>query len=359
MSAAADAAETERMVGQILDDGLAATGYLPGAAGSAGSAPTGQAASAAGSDAGGRALFVLRTLDEVAAPVPMGDTGHADARPVSDNRVIDAMNMAGTTLKVNPFSGNRPTDYAARHQRNLALGEFALMGLVGFFGALLALGDGSGSATTPAASPGASGAAVIAGPSPAPSTVATPDPAVLQSAEPSATASTAPPSSSPAAVTQSVTLRGPIDVRAMTKTGLKVGQHDLELVVFLDNGHVTGSFVIAMEEFPIGALLTGTFGEPNPDYKVFKTCTVRLILDGDATGTYDAGSRKLKGKVAFHSVSEDVRDCLKTRPSNVTIDPDSGVKPTTVTWTGTFDGSRARGTLGLTPELAFTATPED
>ncbi len=68
----------------------------------------------------------------------------------------------------------------------------------------------------------------------------------------------------------------------------------------------------------------------HPDFAAFKTCTVLLVLEGDATGTYDATGGKLSGKAAFHAVPEDVHDCLKTRPANLTIDPNEVAKPTTV-----------------------------
>ena len=183
------------------------------------------------------------------------------------------------------------------------------------------------------------------------------------SSAPAATPVTTPtvePSQAPSPTPQSVTLRGPIDVTAMTRTGLKVGTHDVELVVFLDNAQVTGSFTIALDEFPIGSLLTMKFdGNDDPRFATFKTCTVRLVLEGAVTGTHDAKTGKLSGKAAFKSASDDVRDCLKTRPSNLSIDPDSVAEPTTVTWSATFSGTRATGLVDLKPAMPFSATVVD
>jgi hypothetical protein len=145
----------------------------------------------------------------------------------------------------------------------------------------------------------------------------------------------------------------------MKKVGLEIGAHEVELLVFQDNGEVTGTFTIALETFPLGALLTGTFDEAdNPKWAAFEKCTVRLVLEGDATGRYDPATGKLKGTAKFSPVVEDLRDCLKTRPSNVTIDPTDVAKPTTVKWSAAFDGKQAKGRVGLDPELPFAATPE-
>lgn len=365
---AAQAAETERMVGQIVDDGLAATGYVPAGVATTMSAA---AAAAAESDATDRALFVLRTLDDIAAPVPMGRDPTPSPPPPDVSTTKDGLlEFEGVDLDADDMLLARPapgSSFQVRHRYNVAQVGVGIVALSAFLGAILFV---SGSTGPPAASPAASGAAVVVGPSGA-ATPVTPLPTPDPSPEPSAAATdpaTPPPTAAPTgapptAVPQSTTLRGPIDVRAMTKTGLTIGQHDLELVVFNDTGEVTGSFVIAIDDFPIGALLAGMAanlgGGDDPDLAVFKKCTVRLVLEGAATGTYDATTGKLGGKVRFQPVSDDVHDCLKNRPSNLTIDPNDAVEATTVKWSATFDGRKAKGRLALDPVMSFSATAAD
>ena len=66
----------------------------------------------------------------------------------------------------------------------------------------------------------------------------------------------------------------------------------------------------------------------------------------------------MSGKAAFKSQTDDVDDCLKTRPSNLSIDPDEVAKPTTVKWRAKFNGTRATGSLDLEPVMDFSATIE-
>lgn len=357
-SGVAQAAETERMVGQIVDNGLAATGY-----GKAGAGTTRPAAAAAGAEsaATARAIFVMRTLDDIAAPVPTGFDPAPPPPPPDVSTTKDGLlDLQGVNLDAIDPREPRPapgSSFQVRHRYNEALTGVGIVALAAFVGAILFI---SGSTGSPAASPAASGAAVVAGPSAAstPSLAPTAVPSDASTPDPTPDASPAPAASTP--VAQSVTLQGPIDVRAMEKVGLEVGSHEVELLVFQDNGDVTGTFTIALETFPIGALLTGTFDEgDNPKWAAFKKCTVRLTLEGTAKGTYDPGTGKLKGSARFSPVVEDLRDCLKTRPGNLTIDPTDVAKPTTVKWSATFDGRKAKGTLDLDPKLSFTATPVD
>ena len=359
-------AETERMVGQIVDDGLAATGYAPGATGAT---PSAAAAAGAESAATARAIFVMRTLDDIAAPVPIGFDPAPPPPPPDVSTTKDGLlDLQGVNLDAVDPREARPapgSSFQARHRYNEAMTGVGIVALAAFIAAILFV---SGSTGSPAASPTASGAAVVAGPTAASTPVLTPTavpsdastPGPTPDATPDATpvATPAPAASTP--IAQSITLRGPIDVRAMEKVGLEVGAHEVELLVFQDNGEVAGTFTIALETFPIGALLTGTFDEAdNPKWAAFKKCTVRLTLEGAVKGTYDAGTGKLKGSARFSPVVEDLRDCLKTRPGNLTIDPTDVAKPTTVKWSATFDGKKAKGTLDLDPRLSFTATPED
>jgi hypothetical protein len=76
-------------------------------------------------------------------------------------------------------------------------------------------------------------------------------------------------------------------------------------------------------------------------------------------GAYEADTGKLSGKAAFKAETDDVDDCLKTRPSNLSIDPDKVAKPTTVKWQARFNGTRATGNLAMEPAMNFSATIED
>lgn len=351
------AVETDRMVGQIIDDGLAATGYTPGGAGAT---PPVSPAGAAGLDATDRALFVLGTLDDIAAPlpgiteppapVPTGAEPGPPQVPPEYATSDGLMHVDGVDLHAPSVGMDRPargSPYAVRHQYTLVLQGLAIVGLAAFLGALILL-QGS---DEPSGAPEASGAAVVASATPVATPAPTPD------ATPDATAT---PTPAPSPAPQSITLQGSIDVRAMEKAGLEVGAHEVELLVFQDNGEVTGTFTIALETFPLGALLTGTFDEAdNPKWAAFKECTVRMVLEGEVKGTYDPGTGTLKGTARFRPAMEDPRDCLKTTPSNLTTDPSDVAKPTTVKWSATFDGKKAKGTVALDPSLSFTATPAD
>jgi hypothetical protein len=157
-----------------------------------------------------------------------------------------------------------------------------------------------------------------------------------------------------------VTIRGPIDTSEVSAAGMRVGAHEALLAMDPKGGPVSGTFTIELKEFPIGALLTGTFdGEKDPRFAEFKTCTVTMALVGKVTGTYDADAGKMSGKAAFKAATDDVDDCLKTRPSNISIDPDEVAKPTTVKWRAKFNGTRATGSLDMEPVMDFSATVED
>ena len=56
-------------------------------------------------------------------------------------------------------------------------------------------------------------------------------------------------------------------------------------------------------------------------------------------------------------VSEDVRGWLASRPSNVTVD--KAAKASTITWSGSLEGSAASGILSLDPKMRFRATRVD
>ena len=131
---------------------------------------------------------------------------------------------------------------------------------------------------------------------------------------------------------------------------MRVGTHEAVLAFDPGGGPVSGTFTIEIKEFPIGLLLTSTFkGEKDPDFAEFKKCSVTLTLVGKVKGTYAADTGKLSGKAAFRAQTDDVDDCLKTRPSNLSIDPDKVVTPTTVKWRAKFNGTRATGSLAWSP----------
>jgi hypothetical protein len=246
---------------------------------------------------------------------------------------------------------------------------FGILALLVFLGALLAL-QGGGGGTPPASSalaaatvvPGGGAAVATSGltasPEPSPSADApTESPDATPSPEPSPSEAAASPVPSPSADPSRTVLRGLVNVTPFTRTGLKVSDHAIELTVDEDTGRVTGSFVITVEEFPIGPLLTQVFGGANdPDFAKFKTCTVRMALNAKITGTWTASSGKLKGAAVITPKPADVHDCLKTRPSNVTIN--SVTKSTRVSWSGTFRGSSASGKISLDPALSWRATTD-
>jgi hypothetical protein len=315
---AADAAETDRMVGQVLDDGS-------------------------------RAMAGERVTPGTSAPLDAASRAAEDVDALVEHTLLTSL------LATVPDVSRGPVPAAEQRSRRLwMVAGTALVGLIGFVGGLILLG-GSGGSPSGSAAPGA--AAIVASPSAGPTLAATPEPTPVATPTPGPT----PAASTPAV--QSVTLRGPIDVRAMSKAGLQMGQHDVELVVFLDNGKVTGTFVLVVEEFPIGELMAaldkGISGSNDAHFAAFKACKTRMRLEGDATGTYDPKTHRLSGKVVFQPVSEDVHDCLKNKPKQITIDPNDAVKTSTVKWSATFDGTKAKGTLALDPVTPFTATREE
>ncbi len=152
-----------------------------------------------------------------------------------------------------------------------------------------------------------------------------------------------------------ITLRGEIDDASMGKVGLSVYEHSVELIIFRDTGVVTGSMVISLDAFPIGKILAGTFDaqEGDPAWAQFRDCTVRLNLAGVVTGTYDPASGALLGETRVTPVTEDVHNCVATRPPNVTLD--ATTETSTFTWSASFDGRTANGMTQLEPPTPFTA----
>ncbi|MBI5287735.1 MAG: hypothetical protein HY873_02045 [Chloroflexi bacterium] len=161
-----------------------------------------------------------------------------------------------------------------------------------------------------------------------------------------------------AAPSNVITVRGELDVSSMTATGLSIPEHSVELLLFTDTGAVSGSMVIALDAFPIGQLLAGTFDAlDDPEWAQFKACTVRLTLDGAVTGTYDPATGAIQGETRVTPVTDDVASCLDTRPPNVTLD--DAVESSTFTWSATFDGRTATGITQLDPPTPFSATVVD
>jgi len=322
---AAQTAATDEAVSHIVDEFFAGTRPSPEAAAQA-------------------------VVDSMVSGVTRQAPPAAPAGAVTGDGLRTLGAMATPQIEIQPGS-----DFGARHQYNLGIAGVAVVALAAFVGAILFLG---GQAASPGGVSAPGGAAVIATPTPTPTPAptSTPTPTPVPETTPTPTPS---PTATATPIAQSVTLRGLIDVRPITKTGLEVGDHTVELVVFQDNGEVTGTFTIVFDTFPIGAILTATFDEAdNLKWAAFKNCTVRLAVEGDVTGTFSAAKGTLSGKATFRSTREDARDCLKTRPPNVTVDA-AVSKPTTVKWSATFDGKTAKGTVSLTPPLVFTATPQD
>lgn len=152
-----------------------------------------------------------------------------------------------------------------------------------------------------------------------------------------------------------ITLRGEIEVTSMTAVGLSIPEHSVELVLFSDTGAVTGSMVIGLDPFPIGRILAGTFdAADDPAWAQFKDCTVRMTLDGVATGTYDPAGGTIQGSTLVTPVVEDVHHCVDTRPPNVSLD--ANTETSTFAWSANFDGRSAHGMAQLEPPTPFTAT---
>jgi len=84
-----------------------------------------------------------------------------------------------------------------------------------------------------------------------------------------------------------------------------------------------------------------------------------MVLAGKVKGTYDEAAGKLSGKATFKAAVDDVDDCLKTHPSEISIDPDKIAETTTVKWRAKFNGTRATGSLDMEPVMDFSATIED
>jgi len=314
--AAAAAAETERLVGQILGQVV-------------GSGPT----------------------------RPPAATDSAETDRLAEQLLGAALEAPTSSL---PHPGPLGSVQRLGRSKKVLAGFAVLVGILGFFLVMLPLSRLGPPAPPPA--PAAGGAAVIATPTPTPTPEPTPESEPTPTPEPTPSPE---PGATPTPVAQSVTLRGPIDVPASLLTEISsVGAHDVELVVFQDNGEVTGTFVITYEDFPIAAFAYALVPKADqPLWAAFKDCTVRMVLEGTAKGTFDAAKGTLRGKTTFRSTIEDDRDCLKTRPFNrdgsqVSV---SIPKPETVAWIATFDGTRAKGTIapGTKGALPFTAMRED
>ena len=310
----------------------------------------------------------LGALDALSQPM-----APASAPPSSNEQALDAV-VTGVTEPTGdsgPSLSELATDasaaiaaprepgapYRRSHQRNVLVSAAALLVLVGFIAALLALQGGATPPGTPA-DPAAVAQAPAASPvEPSPVEPSPVDPSDSPTPEPTATPE---PTVAPTPVPGNVTIRGPIDASEVSAVGMRVGTHEALLAFDPKGGPVSGTFTIELKEFPIGALLTGTFdGEDDPRFAEFKKCTVTLALVGKVNGTYDADTGKLSGKAAFKAATDDVDDCLKTRPANLSIDPDEVAKPTTVKWRAKFNGTRATGSLDMEPAMDFSATTQD
>jgi hypothetical protein len=354
--------EVDRITGDVLE-GRVPSADAPPAAPTAPPAPAGPTA-----DAVERAWFVHRMAAGEGLPPPDADR-HLDT-PTAQTPPSPAIlppegpdgglaEMVSRHLDSAVLAAPAGATLTTRSLNRRVVGAFAIVALLLFLGALIKLQDGSGGSPGPS---GVAAASIIAPvqsgsapsmvePSASDAVPSASDVMPSASADPTS-ASPATPSADPA----STTLRGPINVRAITKTGMKVGVHEVELVVNQDTGKVTGTFVFTIEDFPIGALLTQVFdGANDPDYAAFKTCTVRMVMAAKAAGTWTTSTGKLKGTAMFTPKTEDLHDCLKTRPSNVSVD--RVTKSSKVTWSGTFDGTKASGKLELKPALPWSAKP--
>jgi hypothetical protein len=322
-------------------------------------APTGPSAAEASAAISQRVVntVVAGVTSTDPGPPPPGSTGPGSAEGL---RTVSAMTTHASTSLAEPLE--KGASFGARHGRNLAVAGIAVVALAAFIGALLALQGGGGAPGTPA-DPAAVAQASAASPvEPSP---VEPSPVEPSDAAPSDDPTldptpTSEPTPTPTPTPANVTIRGPIDASEMSGVGLRVGVHEALLGFDPKGGPVSGTFTIEIKEFPIGSLLTRTFGgEKDADYAEFKKCTVTMALVGKVNGNYAADTGKLSGKATFRAQTDDVDDCLKTRPSNISIDPDKVAKPTTVKWRAKFNGTRATGSLDMEPVMDFTATLQD
>ncbi len=325
--------------------------------------PTSTAASAAGAS-------TQRAVDSVVASITGTQPGPGTVGPAGNVsadglRTVAAMTANAPAVLAEPLDAD--ASFWQRHDRNVAMAGIAIVAMAVFIAALLALqGDGGapGNPADPAALAQAS-AVLPADPSVVDTSPVDPSPVgpspVAPSDEPTLEPIPTPePTPIPSPAPGNVTIRGPIDASEVSWVDLRVGTHEVLLSFDSKGGPVSGTFTIEIKEFPIGSLLTATFdGEKDPDYDAFKKCTVTMALVGQANGTYDAATGKMSGKAAFKAAADDVDDCLKTRPSNISIDPDKVAKPTSVKWRAKFNGTRATGSLDMEPVMDFSATIED
>lgn len=222
----------------------------------------------------------------------------------------------------------------------------AAMGLASATGLL---GDltGGGESAAPAAVVAPAAAST---PTTAPPPTATP---------PGASAPAAPAAPNAPAVPATIIARGTFDESVYTSSALNVVENSIVLDLPRDGGPVTGSALVRLDNFPIGAILEqineGLGGSPD-DYPELQGCTSVVTLEADdIAGSYSPQDSKITGSATWGGKVED-RPCLSSLPPGMTSD--EAVQTTEVTLDATLNGGEVDGAFLETSgeELSFMAT---
>jgi hypothetical protein len=156
-----------------------------------------------------------------------------------------------------------------------------------------------------------------------------------------------------------ITVRGTLDESMYTTAGVSLAVVENSMVLELprDGGPMTGSAVVGIDNFPLGAVLAGiheSMGGSLEDYPDLKSCLTLVRLKADIEGSYSPQDSSITGSAIFVADIED-RPCLRL-PPNMT--GEEAMTPTTVTLNASFDGREVLGafTRESGEEMKFQAT---
>ena len=164
------------------------------------------------------------------------------------------------------------------------------------------------------------------------------------------------PTATHPAVPGIITVRGTFDPSDYTP--LTVVENSIILELPSEGGSVTGSALVRIDNFPIGAILEGIHedsGGSPADYPELQGCTSVVTLKADIEGSYSPQNLGILGDATFGGDVAD-RPCLSSLPPGMT--PGEAVETTTATLDATFDGSVVVGTFSMPSgeEQEFQAT---
>jgi hypothetical protein len=192
-----------------------------------------------------------------------------------------------------------------------------------------------------------------------PNAPAAPAEANAPAAPPEANAPAAPAEANPPAAPGIITVRGTLDVSLYTNSGMNVVDNSIILELPRDGGPVTGSALVRLDNFPIGAILEqiyeGMGGSP-ADYPNLQGCTSVVTVEADdIAGSYSPQDSKITGGATWGGKVED-RPCLSPLPPGLTSD--EAVEKTTLTLDATFDSREVVGAFSNPSgeEQSFQAT---